>query len=150
LASNSTRDAEFRSLASKPSSKSVKKKKRIRLPEWYGEDLDLRLVNRSGRLILAKVVNDPPRYWFVWIHNFNLRRDKASGAKTIGVWRFTEKDVARIKFEQLLPLYPASKRKGASPEQMARVRATRKAISCVKKPQNPWINQPQLPLGISG
>src|SRR5262245_45898948 len=86
LASELTRDAELRSLTSKPSSKFLKKKhKRVKLPEWYDEDLDARLVRKSGRLILAKIVNDPPPYWFVWIHNFKPQRDKASGAKTIGV-----------------------------------------------------------------
>jgi hypothetical protein len=59
---------------------------------------------------MYKVINDPPPYWFVIIKNFDLEKDKASGAKSIGSWRFQDEADALAKFEELLPLYPETKR----------------------------------------
>ena len=48
-------------------------------------------------LWLVRVVSEEGRpfqypYWFVIIRNFNLEKDKASGATSIGVWRFGHED----------------------------------------------------------
>jgi hypothetical protein len=73
----------------------------------YYEGLTAKRVAQSGRLWLVRIVNDPPPYWFVMIKNFDLTRDKASGAKSMGVWRFTGEADALAKFNELRPLYPS-------------------------------------------
>lgn len=72
----------------------------------YYEGLTAKRIKQSGRLWLVRVVNDPPPYYFVIIRNFDMHRDKASGAKSIGVWRFIDPQDADAKFEELRPLYP--------------------------------------------
>ena len=60
----------------------------------------MRVVSEEGRPVQYP-------YWFVIIRNFNLEKDKASGATSIGVWRFGHEDEAFDKFNELEPLYPS-------------------------------------------
>jgi hypothetical protein len=107
----------------------------FKLPSYY-EGLTARRIRQSGRLWLVRVVSEegpngeriPVRwpYWFVIIKGFDPERDEASGAKSIGVWRFGYEDQAITKFEELRPLYPPHPTRPPTPAQIAvrnRVRA---------------------------
>ena len=80
-------------------------KQYFKLPGYY-EGLTAKRIAQSGRLWCLRVCNDPPPYFLVIIRGFNRDRDKASGAKSIGVWRFIDEADAKAKFEELRPLYP--------------------------------------------
>jgi len=80
-------------------------KKYFNLPGYY-EGLTAKRIEQSGRLWLVRVCNDPPPYWLVMIRGFNRKREKASGATSIGVWRFTDKVAAKAKFDELRQHYP--------------------------------------------
>ena len=59
----------------------------FQLPSYY-EGLKARRIKQSGRLWLVRVVSEERRpvqwpYWFVIIRNFNLEKDKVSGATSI-------------------------------------------------------------------
>ena len=88
------------------------------LPNYY-EGLRARRVQQSGRLWLVKIINDPPAYWLVFIRNFNLEQDKASGAKSIGSWRFTLEADALAKFAALKSLYPPYPKREPTGKQIA-------------------------------
>ncbi|MGC2577543.1 MAG: hypothetical protein WA376_08190, partial [Terrimicrobiaceae bacterium] len=95
----------------------------FKLPSYY-EGLRARRIKQSGRLWLVRVVSEegvPVQwpYWFVMIRNFNLEKDRASGATSIGVWRFGHEDQAFAKFAELEPLYPPYIRREPTPAQLA-------------------------------
>jgi hypothetical protein len=98
----------------------------FRLPGYY-EGIRARRIKQSGRLWLVRVVSDPDKreggtfkpYWFVAIKSFNPAKDKASGATSIGVWRFGYEDEAFAKFAELEPLYPPFPTRLPSPAQIA-------------------------------
>ena len=97
----------------------------FQLPGYY-EGIKARRIKQSGRLWLVRVVSDPDKessafkpYWFVVIKNFDLEKDKASGATSIGVWRFGYEDQAEAKFAELEPLYPPYVRREPTPAQLA-------------------------------
>ena len=100
------------------------------LPGYY-EGLRARRVKHSGRLWFVKVISDPDKeqglawkpYWFVLIRNFDLRKDRASGAKSIGVWRFQREEDAAAKYSALLPLYPAP-----APKPLSQAQANSRAL----------------------
>ena len=83
------------------------------LPGFY-EGIRARRIRQSGRLWLVKVISDEDKergdswkpYWFVFIRNFDLKKDGACGAKTIGSWRFRREEDAQAKFLELNPFYP--------------------------------------------
>jgi hypothetical protein len=80
-------------------------KKYFKLPGYY-EGLTAKRIEQSGRLWFVRVCNDPPPYWLVIIRGFKRERDKASGATSIGVWRFTDEAAAKAKFDELRQHYP--------------------------------------------
>ncbi len=95
------------------------------LPSYY-QGIKARRIKQSGRLWLLRVVSDPDKasvtfkpYWFVMIRNFNLEKDRASEASSIGVWRFGYEDQAYAKFAELEPLYPPFVPKPPSAAQLA-------------------------------
>lgn len=70
------------------------------------EGLKVRRLRQSGRLWLVRVINDGAPYWFVMIRNFQLERDRMSGARTMGVWRFVKEEDAEAKYGELVKFYP--------------------------------------------
>ena len=95
----------------------------FKLPSYY-EGLKARRIKQSGRLSLVRVVSEEGRpvqwpYWFVIIRNFNLEKDKVSGATSIGVWRFGHEDQAYAKFAELEPMYPPYAVREPTPAQLA-------------------------------
>ena len=94
----------------------------------YYQGLTVKRIAQSGRLWLVRVINDPPPYWFVMIRNFDPTRDKASGAKSMGVWRFVDESDAIAKFNKLRTLYPPQVVKPPTEKQPA-ARATSHRIA---------------------
>jgi hypothetical protein len=98
----------------------------FKLPGHY-EGIRARRIKQSGRLWLVRVVSDPDKreggtfkpYWFVLIKGFDPLRDKASGATSIGVWRFGYEDEACAKYAELEPLYPPYPVRAPTPAQLA-------------------------------
>ena len=93
-------------------------KQLFKLPGYY-KGLIGRRLRQSGRLWLVRVANNPPPYWLVMIRSFHIERDRASGAKSIGVWRFVKEQPAIAKFEELRPLYPPYPIRLPTPAQLA-------------------------------
>jgi hypothetical protein len=85
----------------------------------YYDGLTVKRIAQSGRLWLVRVVNDPPPYWFVMIKGFDPTRDRASGTKSMGVWRFVDESDALAKFNKLRPLYPPQVVKPPTDKQLA-------------------------------
>lgn len=109
-------------------------KQYFKLPGYY-EGLTARRLKQSGRLWLVCIVNDTPPYWFAIIRNFDLKRDRASGAKSIGVWRFIDEGDAEAKFEELRPLYPPHVNREPSAKQIAAREAFILRKTALKNPQ---------------
>ena len=63
-------------------------------------------IAQSGRLRLVRLVDDPTGSWVVLIKGFDPIRDRASGARLFGAWRFVNEKQAFGKFNELRPLYP--------------------------------------------
>jgi hypothetical protein len=67
------------------------------------------------------------------IRNFDLEKDKASGATSIGVWRFGHEDEGFAKFDELEPLYPPYVKRPPTPAQIAVRDRVRKGLILPKK-----------------
>lgn len=75
--------------------------------------LRARRLSRCGRVVLYKVINDPPDYWLIVIRAFNEERDrlliKHLSRFGNGVWRFVSLSEAQAHFARLVivPEYAA-------------------------------------------
>jgi hypothetical protein len=68
------------------------------------EGLRVQRLRQSGRIVLYRVMIDPPPYWFVLIRGFDPNRDIAPGIidpHKVPTWRFVSFADAEAKFEQL-------------------------------------------------
>ena len=114
-------------------------KQYFKLPGYY-EGLTAKRIEQSGRLWFVRVCNDPPPYWLVIIRGFNRERDKASGATSIGVWRFIDKAAAKAKFDELRQHYPPYTVRAPTERQLQARRSVR------RKSEARWYETRRMPI----